>query len=602
MSATDLWGKRPGRRRIPPASPPEPGAPVARVLPDVAGLDKGFDYAVPAGAEGEVRAGTEVRVDLAGRRVGGWVLDARTAAAGGPALRTLARVRGWGPEPEVVELAGWAAWRWAGLRRSLLRTASPPGAVRRLPPPALRPPGAPAADTAGLLADLPALVTLRLPPASDPTPVVAGLAQRGPTLVVVASAARAAELAARLRRAGGDVALLPGGWAQARAGAAVVVGTRAAAWAPCPGLAAVAVVDGHDGALAQEQAPTWHAVGVAAERARRAGAPCVVLSACPTLDLIGAGPVRLVGRSAERRGWAALDVVDRRAEDPRSGLYSGRLAALLHTGKRVLCVLNRTGRARLLACGACGEVARCERCAAALAEDPSGEEPRGLVCPRCSLGRPAVCAACGSTALRRLRVGVTRAREELQALAGRHVGEVTAGSVILPDADIVVGTEAVLRRSGPRDGIGAVAFVDFDQELLAPRVRAGEEALALLALASRLVGGRAGRVLVQTRIPDHPVITAALLADPAVASAAEEPPRRALRLPPYAGVAVLSGPAAAGYVARLEALPGRPVEVAGPSGDGWLARAASPAALADALAAAPRPPGRLRVAVDPPRL
>ena len=87
---------------------------------------------------------------------------------------------------------------------------------------------------------------------------------------------------------------------------------------------------------------------------------------------------------------------------------------------------------------------------------------------------------------------MTRAREELEALAGRPVGEVTAATGRLPDADVLVGTEAVLHRLSPADGFGAVAFVDFDQELLAPRVRAGEEALALLAHASRLVGGRPG--------------------------------------------------------------------------------------------------------------
>ena len=56
-----------------------------------------------------------------------------------------------------------------------------------------------------------------------------------------------------------------------------------------------------------------------------------------------------------------------------------------------------------------------------------------------------------------------------------------------------MGTEAVLYRDGElrrRGPVGAVAFLDFDQELLAPRYRAAEEALALLSRASRIVGGR----------------------------------------------------------------------------------------------------------------
>ena len=61
-----------------------------------------------------------------------------------------------------------------------------------------------------------------------------------------------------------------------------------------------------------------------------------------------------------------------------------------------------------------------------------------------------------------------------------------------------------------------MAFLDFDQELLAPRYRAGEEAMSLLIQAARLVGRRekGGRVVIQTRIPQHPVLQAAVNADP----------------------------------------------------------------------------------------
>jgi primosomal protein N' (replication factor Y) len=590
--------KEGGRRRAGPAALPPPGALVGRVITDVAGIDKEFDYLVPAGQADQVRVGTEVRLDLGGRRVGGWIVDLGVESAPGLALRPIAKVRGWGPEPDLVDLAGWAAWRWAGRRRALLKTASALMAVPVLPPPALRPPAPP--PSTGLLDDLPVdrPVIVRLPPAADATPLVAELAQRGPTLVVVPSASRGAVLAGRLQRAGGEVAVVPDGWAQARAGAAVVVGARAAAWAPCPGLSAVIVIDGHDEGLGQEQAPTWHAVTVAAARAQRAGVPCVVVSSCPTVELLATGPLRLVDRRTERQGWAPLEVVDRRSDDPHLGLYSERLAMLLRTERRVVCVLNRTGRARLLACAACGELARCERCGTALAQRSEDAPPRPLVCPQCGLVRPQVCAECGSTRMRFLRVGVTRAREELEALAGRPTGEVTATTTRLPDTDVLVGTEAVLHRLSRADGFRAVAFVDFDQELLAARVKASEEALAMLAHASRLVGGRDGHVLVQTRLPDHPAVQAALLADPGLLSAAELELRTSLRLPPVTAVALVSGPAAPAYVDALRALP---LEILGPDRNQWLVKAADATILADALAALPRPPG-VRVAVDPARL
>jgi primosomal protein N' (replication factor Y) (superfamily II helicase) len=391
-----------------------------------------------------------------------------------------------------------------------------------------------------------------------------------------------------------------------------VIGARAAAWAPCPGLASVIVLDAHDEGLVQQQAPTWDAPSVARERARRAGVPCFLVSACPTLALItGADDVLAVGSSEEREGWAAVIAVDRRGDDPRLGLYSKALVdTVRNEQRRVVCVLNRRGRAQLLDCGACGELATCEQCGAAVAM--FGER---LVCRRCQAGRPVVCQGCGSDALRLIRPGVTKIREQMEALIGRPTGEVAAGTGPVPDTSVLVGTEAVLYREAELrkgGGVGVVAFLDFDQELLAPRYRAGEEALALLARAARLVGGRDrhGRVLVQTRAPSHPVVTAAVMADPTRLTAAEEPVRKALRLPPFAALAILAGPGADELASGLGALSATPdratsgrgfLEVSRLSDERWAVRARDQGQMADALAAVGRPAGRVRVEVGPLR-
>jgi primosomal protein N' (replication factor Y) len=571
------------------------GKRVVRVLPDVPAIDKAFDYLVPEPWEREVRVGTMVRIQLHGRRVGGWVMEDDVSPPAGVSLKPLAKVTGWGPSAEIIELAGWAATRWAGRRASLLKTASPSMAVRGLPQPSLRTP--PPGDVDGTIADALGApggrAVLRLPPADDVLPVVLAAARRGRALVVSPSAVQSTVVAEGLRRLGVGVAVVPRDWAQAAAGARVVIGARAAAWAPCLDLAAVVVLDGHDEGLQQEQAPTWNAWVVAAERAGRAGVPCVIVSPCPTLELLAWGPVVAPSRTAERTGWAALEIVDRRRDDPHTGLYSPRLVGLIRDGGQVVCVLNRKGRARLLACAACGSLARCEVCGAAVG---MAGEPGTLSCARCGTTRPTVCLECGSTRLKMLRVGVSRVREELEALTGRPVGEVTAETGPLPTAAVLVGTEAVLHRAGPVDG---VAFLDFDQELLAPRFRAAEEALALLARASRLVGGRrrGGRVLVQTRVPAHEALVAALTADPGRLSVSEAGVRAALRLPPESAVALVSGEAAPAFVASLSG-----VEVMGPDRDRWLIKAADHEALSAALTAVSRPPGRLRIEVDPLRM
>ena len=145
-----------------------------------------------------------------------------------------------------------------------------------------------------------------------------------------------------------------------------------------------------------------------------------------------------------------------------------------------------------------------------------------------------------------------------------------------------------------------MAFVDFDQELLAPRVRAADEALALLALASRLVRGRQGHVVVQTRLPSHPVLRSAVMADPSLLLAEETALRRSLRLPPYSAIALVSGDDAGRYVEEL-ALGDAKLDVSGPDRGTWMVRGDDSEALAGALAGVPRVGRRVRVAVDPAR-
>lgn len=554
------------------------------MLPDRPGINKTFDYVVPPELDARVEPGTVVRVELHGRRVGGWVVDDDVEPAPGLALKPIAKVSSIGPTPELLDLAEWAAWRWAGAPAHFLRTASPERNVSALP--------AARETVAGAYNEE---RVLRLPPAASPYDAIAEQAGVG-SIVLVPSLLTARRLVNKLRRDGVDAALYPDEWARVRGGA-LAVGTRSGAWAPVPAVASVTLVDEHDEVWQQESAPTWHARDVLIERARRAGVPCTLISPAPTLEALQWGPVVPLHRDEERAGWPVLQVVDRRDEPPGAPLLSDALAQVLRTDARVVCVLNRKGRSRLLACGSCGELARCEACDAAVTQEDDGE----LVCLRCGTRRPLVCLKCGASKFRNLRAGVSRLREELEALARQPVVEVTGDTDddAIDGGSIFIGTEAVLHRVSNAD---AVVFLDFDQELLAPRYRAAEEALTLLIRAARLVGGRSGggRVLVHTRMPQHETIQAALHGDPDRLVAREQVRRQLLRFPPYAAVAVVSGAAAPTFMDAF----GHPVgvDVLGPNDGEWLLRAVEHQTLLDALAATPRPTGRLRIAVDPLRI
>ena len=323
--------------------------------------------------------------------------------------------------------------------------------------------------------------------------------------------------------------------------------------------------------------------------------PVVLTSAVPSLEALRAGPLLRRERSLERDDWPIVDVLDRRTDDPaKAGPFAERLVQHLPADKRIVCVLNRTGRARLLACAACGELVRTEDGTATMRLD--GDE---LVSADGSERRPVVCTNCGSTSLKTLRVGVERAGEELAALIGEPVDEVTATSEADPTTRVVIGTEAVLHRVPAAD---VVVFLDLDQELLAVRQRAAEQAMAMLAHAARLTGGRAGggRIVVQTRQPEHEVIEAARKGDPAIVAVAERDRRRALALPPYGAQVAVSGRGGAELIASFGAVEG--VGVRGPVDDRWLIRAESLAPILDRLQEIPRPAARVRVEVDPLRV
>ncbi|HSJ92007.1 MAG TPA: hypothetical protein VK917_08050, partial [Ilumatobacter sp.] len=425
---------------------------MARVVPDVIGIDKTFDYEVPRPAVGQVEIGDVVRVDLHGRRVGGWIVDLDPVDAHLDGLKPIAKWSSRGPDAALVELAEWAAIRWAGRRRNFLTAASPPRNVEHLPPcrrtGAVVEPRSPAStsmlESGGGV--------LRLPPTSDPMPAILSAAAIGPALVVVPGVDQVMLLASRLRRTGLTVAVAPNEWAAAAGGVDIVIGSRIAAWAPCPGLASALVVDEHDEALQDEGSPTWHARDVVVERCRRLGVPVVLVSPCPTLTALEWRPVTRPPHERERRGWPIVEVIDRTDEEPwkRSLVTSELIRHLRDHARRVVCISNTTGRARLLACRQCRELTRCERCDAAVIQRDDGS----LACLRCDTVRPPVCLACGAGRFANLRPGVSRLREELEAAANRPAVLVTGEGPERPaDAGVYVGTEAALHRVGRADTV-----------------------------------------------------------------------------------------------------------------------------------------------------
>ncbi|OYV65434.1 MAG: hypothetical protein B7X07_03085 [Actinobacteria bacterium 21-64-8] len=559
-----------------------------QVVTEVAALNRPFDYAVTE-QMAHVGLGDRVRVNFNHRSVRGWVVAEGSFERD---LKPVAKWLGYGPPPALVSLTQWAAWRWYGSWSRLLATASPSRIVTAL---ASAPQKAAATSVGGDVVRFFPPGVISLAPTVDPLGLVLGCYEatrerEGSFVVLVPHDAWAKRLADRLTRRG--LAVANGDdWVRARAQWPLVVATRAGAFSPVPRLAGALVLDADDEGFSSTAAPTWNALEVMRERCRREDVPLWCTSALPSPALSGDDAVNSEGGAPY---WPRVSIVNRRYGDPHDGALSSealdaaRRALESDDEVAVVIILQRLGAGRLLACVRCGELATCAMCG-------QGErEVEGrLRCAEEHVSRERFCRDCGATKFRSVRSGITTLARDVALQLGRPVSELSAQSVPDDLERVVVGTEAVLTRVR-RSAL--VIFADVDQYLLAPRASARRQAVLAVARAGRLVGSRQegrGLVLLQTRRSNDLVLDSVERGDVEALRLDELDVARALSLAPYGARARVSGDAARTFVGEMNpSIRVRELE------DGFVLSAPDTTVLANALSAAPRPAGSLRVAVE----
>jgi len=601
------------RRRKAAEAEPAVTDPVARVLVDLplAHLDRPFDYLVPARQADDAIPGVRVKVRFAGQDVDGFIVE-RVAESGHTGRLTPLR-RVVSPEPvlapEVVALAGAVAERWAGSRADVLRLAVPPrhATTEAKPsPPAPEPPPrrTPSPAWAGHdpgeaflshLADggSPHAVWAAAPATDWPAALAEAAAAtyssgRGVLLVVPdhRDVARVDAALTHTLGAGHHVALTADSGPAARyrdflavlrGARRVVLGTRAAAFAPVHDLGLVAVWDDGDDLLAEPRAPYPHAREVLLLRAEQQG--CAAL--------VGGYARSVEAQQLVRTGWAReivapRDVLRTRVQvsvsDPGEREHGTRMPRAAHDLLRtatvdgpVLVQTPRSGYAASLACERCRTPARCDHCSGPLALARPTEPP---VCRWC--GTPAPEWACGSCDHRGLRapvLGDTRTAEELgRAHPGVPVMTSSGDQVraTVPDRPAIVvatpGAEPVAE-----GGYAAVLLLDTWLALARADLRGEEEALRRWLGAAGAV--RPGGRVVAVGSPDHPALQALVRWDPAGFADREAGQRTEAHLPPASRLATITGtPGAVDDALTLLAGP-EGTEILGPVTDGDEVRA-----------------------------
>jgi primosomal protein N' (replication factor Y) (superfamily II helicase) len=583
---------RASRARTPARVAPEPPAevdPVARVLVDtpLAHLDRAFDYAVPASLAESAVPGARVKVRFAGKDLAGFVVARVAESDHTGTLSPLRKVVS--PErvlsPAVAELAETLAERYAGTRADVLRLAVPPrhATTEKQPSPAEGPlafdPAAAGAawagyPTAGSFLDhlgaggAPRAVWSAAPGADWPLLLAHAAAvtlagDRGSVLCVPdrRDVARLDAALTAVLGAGHHVVLTAGAGparryreflAVSRGTRRVVVGTRAAAFAPVADLGLVAIWDDGDDLHAEPRAPYPHARETLLSRAVQESAAALLGAfsrsveaeqllatgwahelALPREVLRGAVTVAVTGDTdvaLERDPLARASRLPKQAYDT--------LAAGLERGP-VLVQTPRQGYAASLACERCRAPARCGTCSGPLVVADRAAPP---TCRWCGTVADAwACRECGHRGLRAPMVGERRTAEELGrafptlpviASGGDHV----VASVPSRPAVVVAtpGAEPVAE-----GGYAAVLLLDTWLALARADLRTDEEALRRWLNAAGLVAP--GGTVVAVGDPAHPALQALVRWDPDGHARREADARAEAHLPPASRLATVTG-------------------------------------------------------------
>lgn len=309
----------------------------------------------------------------------------------------------------------------------------------------------------------------------------------------------------------------------------LVLGTRSALFLPHHNLGLIIVDEEHDTSYKQDApAPRYNARESAIMLGVIQKAHVVLGSATPSLEsLYNAETGRFVKVDLKERFHAGdeaeiriIDTVAERRKRGMTGSFSRKLiqeiSEALNAGGQVLVLRARRSYAPSVQCTECGQIPKCPHCHVPMSLH---RNPDRLVCHYCGHTEPytGLCPSCKGE-LQPLGAGTQKVEEELTALfPERRIARLDGDT---PDAeeaaiirnfsggniDILVGTQ-IITKGFDFDRLSLVAVLQADSLVGLQDFRADERAFQLLEQFRGRSGrrGKPGRIVIQTREPEHPV-------------------------------------------------------------------------------------------------
>lgn len=313
----------------------------------------------------------------------------------------------------------------------------------------------------------------------------------------------------------------------------VILGVRSSIFLPFSNLGLIIVDEEHENSYKQfDPAPRYNARDMAGVLARFHNAKVLLGSATPSLESYRNacegkfGYVSLKTRHAgiELPQIIPVDMREARHKKLYISMFSMKLKdeidRALRDKEQVILFQNRRGFSPYLECYRCAYIPKCINCDVSLTYHKSTNQ---LVCHYCSytVAVPQVCPACGTPAMEAQGFGTERIEEETKAIfpsakivrmdldtaRSRKAYEQIIADFEAQKYDILIGTQ-MISKGLDFENVSTVGILNADNMLNMPDFRAYERCFQLIAQVSGRAGrhGRRGKVFLQTRSTENPVI------------------------------------------------------------------------------------------------
>lgn len=340
----------------------------------------------------------------------------------------------------------------------------------------------------------------------------------------------------------------------------IILGVRSSVFLPFRNLGLIIVDEEHENTYKQQDpAPRYHARSAAIVLAAMYGAKTLLGTATPSVETwhnATTGKYGLVQLKERYKEIQMPEIIPvdikelhrkKRMAGPFSPLLLQYMREALDQKEQVILFQNRRGFAPMIECRTCGWVPKCKNCDVSLTYHKGINQ---LTCHYCgyTYQLPRSCPACEGVELVNRGFGTEKieddikviypeasvARMDLDTTRTRAAYEKIIADFEQGKTDILIGTQMV-SKGLDFDHVSVVGILNADTMMNYPDFRSYERAFQLMAQVAGRAGrkNKRGRVVLQTKSIDHPIIRQVMENDFEGMVAHELSERQMFHYPPY---------------------------------------------------------------------